>query len=249
MKKQLTDEELIEFIEGGAQDAKIESVISSDPGVKKRYEDLRDLLNTMESAQEFEVPPQIHERLSEAILEESLTSRKSGSQWSWMQIAAAVAFLVVGFVFGKLSTSDQSEQLASLNEEIRSLREVTLASSLQKFSASERILAVSQIEQKSTINESLIQTLVATLNGDESTNVRYAALQALRKFISAGEVKAALVKSLESQNDPLIQISLIQILVESEEKSAIAPLKDILDNKEITPEVKRQAEVALKVLT
>ena len=248
MKKQITDEQLIEILEG-VSNPEVEAEIANSAEVKKRLEDLKDFLSLMEGSAEMEVPFEVQQNVSNAILKESLTTQNAGLGWSWMHIAAAVAFLVVGFVFGKFSTSDQTVELAMLNEEIRSLREVTLASALQNHSASERSLAVSQIEQKNSINDELIQTLVSTLNGDESTNVRYAALQALRKFISEGEVRAALVKSLESQSDPLIQISLIQILVETEEKSAIAPLKDILNNEELTPEVKRQAEVALKVLT
>ena len=248
MKKQITDEQLIEILEG-VSNPEVEAEIANSAETKKRFEDLKNFLSLMEGSAEMEVPLEVQQNVSNAILQESLPTQNAGLGWSWMHIAAAVAFLVVGFVFGKFSTSDQSVELAMLNEEIRSLREVTLASTLHNHSASERILAVSQIEQKNSINEELIQTLVSTLNGNESTNVRYAALQALRKFISEGEVRAALVKSLESQSDPLIQISLIQILVETEEKSAIAPLKDILNNEELTPEVKRQAEVALKVLT
>ena len=75
------------------------------------------------------------------------------------------------------------------------------------------------------------------------------ALQALKKFIAEEDVKAELVKSLEAQSDPLIQISLITILVEAEERSAIAPLKDMIKNEQTTPEVKQQAEVAIQVLT
>ena len=203
----------------------------------------------LEESKELETPLTIQDTIANAIIKEKGKHSLSNNYRSWMQIAASIAFLTVGFVFGKLSAPDQSENMASLQEEIKLLKEITLTSALQNHSASERILAVNQIEGQNEINEELIQTLVITLNSDESTNVRYSALQALRKFVNAPKVKAELVKSLESQTDPLIQISLIQILVESEEKSAIAPLKDIIKNDKITPEVKLQAEVALKVLT
>ena len=167
----------------------------------------------------------------------------------WMQIAAAVAHLIIGFGAGKFSGDESSNELALLKDEIQSLREVTLTSTLQRHSASERILAVNRIEQKTALNLELISTLISTLNSDESPNVRYAALQALEKFISEKEVRAELVKSLEAQTDPLIQISLITILVNAEERSAIAPLRDIVEDEDISPEVKKQAEVAIQVLT
>ena len=99
---------------------------------------------------------------------------------------------------------------------------------------------------KEAINPELVSTLINTLNSDESPNVRYAALQALEKYVDYTDVRSELVKSLESQQDPLIQISLITILVEAEERSAIAPLKDIINNEDVSPEVKQQAEVAIQ---
>ena len=79
-------------------------------------------------------------------------------------------------------------------------------------------------------------------------NVRYASLNALQKYMHEEEVRAQLVKSLENQTDPLIQISLITILVQADERSAVVPLREMLDNEEVLPEVKQQAEVALQVL-
>ena len=62
------------------------------------------------------------------------------------------------------------------------------------------------------------------------------------------EVRYELVKSLEEQTDPLIQISLIVILVEAQEKSATVPMRKLIDAEETLPQVKEQAELALKVL-
>lgn len=245
MKNEITDEQLIEFLEEGSN-AEIEERLSIDKDLKKRLEELKEMLLLMEASQELEVPPQIGQNIQSAIFQEQV---KKNNNRPWMQIAAAIAFLVVGFGLGKYGQPDQSGELADLKNEIQSLREVTLTNTLQKHSASERILAVNRIEEKNTINSELIWTLVSTLNSDDSPNVRFAALQALGKFIDNSDVKAQLVKSLGSQSDVLIQISLISMLVEAEEKSAIAPLKEILDKEETLPEVKRQAEVALKVLT
>lgn len=239
-----SDEEIIEYLEG-ASNPTLEKAIATDKGLAKRKKELEEVLSLMDNAEMVEVPDHIAFGVQEAILQE----QQKGSPFPWMQIAAAVTLLILGFSLGKWSGGGNSEELAFLRDEIQSLKQVTLTSTLQRHSASERIMAVSQIEEKSSVNEELLGTLITTLNSDESPNVRYAALQALRKFISNEAVRSELVKSLESQTDPLIQISLITILVEAEERSAIAPLKDIMDNEKITPEVKQQASVALKVLT
>lgn len=246
MNKEITDEQLIEFIEG-THDQSIADQIQADADLKKRYDDLKAVIDLMENSEEVEVPSLIGTKLESAILQEELKNKNG--RLPWMQIAASVALVLFGFLLGKWGNSNNGSELTALRQEVQSLREVTLTSTLQRHSASERIFAVNQIEEKSTVDEKLLSTLITTFNSDESTNVRYAALQALRKFINQNEVKAELVNSLESQSDPLIQISLIQILIEAQEKSAIAPLKDIIKQQEIAPEVRQQAEVALKVLT
>ncbi len=247
MKEEITDEQLIEILEGNAN-PELESRIKSDTELKARFDQLKEVLSLVEDSQEVEVPGHVQAGFQQALIAEKIKNRNG--QWSsWMQIAAAVALLVVGFGMGKFSGGSSAQELALLKDEIQALREVTLTSALQRHSASERIMAVNQIEEKTALNTELIATLITTLNSDESPNVRYAALQALEKFIREEAVRAELVKSLEAQSDPLIQISLITILVNAEERSAIAPLRDIIMKENTSPEVKKQAEVALQVLT
>ncbi len=246
MKKEITDEDLIALIEGDSN-KKLEEQLSEDADLKKRYNELKEILETVDGAQSVEVPSHIKMNFQEAIQAEK---SKQSSQFSWMHVAAAITILIVGFGLGRFSEKSNASELASLKSEIESLKEVTLTSALQQYSASERIMAVNQIEASTPdVNPELVATLINTLNADESPNVRYAALQAVAKYIDNEDVRAQLVKSLESQKDALIQISLITILVEAEERSAIAPLKDIIDNEEISPEVKQQAEIAIQVLT
>lgn len=246
MKKEITDDQLIDFIEGNYDEA-IADKIKMDRDLQQRLDALKEVIGLMQNTQEVEVPSHIGSNLNAAMLREELKNNKGNRPW--MQIAAAIAFLVVGFALGKLGQGDQSMELASLKNEIQSLREVTLTSTLQKHSASERIMAVNRIEETNEFNPSLISTLVSTLNSDESQSVRYAALQALKRFQEHEEVRAELVKSLEAQTDPLIQISLISILVEAEERSAIAPLRKMMKDQEVMPEVKQQADIAIQVLT
>ena len=248
MNNEITDERIMAFLEG-APDTELERALEKSVDLQNRVAQLKELLLVIDGVGDQDVPASIGMNLQSAIEEEK--AKSEGQAFPWLQVAAAVALLVLGYFMGSWSSpvSANSSELAELRREIKSLREVTLTSTLQQHSASERILAVNQIEEKSEINEDLLRVMIETLNSDESPNVRYAALQALKKFINDANVKAELVKSLESQSDPLIQISLITILVEAEEKSAIAPLKDMIDKEQILPEVKRQAEVALQVLT
>lgn len=244
MKEEITDEHLIELIEGKAEQ-ELSKLIQKDSSLEKRIEDLTEVLHAIDTTGVSGVPAHISLNFQQAIHEEE---RRVARGFSWMQVAAVVTILIVGFAMGRFSGSSSSD-LVALQDEVATLKEVTLTSALQRYSASERIMAVNQIERSpATINPDLIATLVNTLNSDESPNVRFAALQALSNYTDNSEVRAELVKSLESQQDALIQISLITILVEAEEKSVIAPLKDLIDREKTSPEVKKQAAIAIKVL-
>ncbi|GAB4238737.1 MAG: hypothetical protein Tsb0034_14480 [Ekhidna sp.] len=248
--KKIEDEQIIDMLEG-APNPELEALMAKDEALQKRVEELQEILDAINQAGDVEVPSHIGLALKEAIANEQHHIGRSNRQgFSWMQIAAAVALLIVGFGVGKWSDNEpSSDEIALLRDEIRSLKQATLTNTLQRHSASERIMAVNRIEEEASINITLVATLVNTLNTDESPNVRYAALQALVKFIDNETVRAELIKSLETQTDPLIQISLITILVQAEEKGAITPLKDIVNDDQAVPEVKQQAQVALKVLT
>jgi len=246
MKKEITDEELIELIEGNPNQ-ELEQLISEDESLGKRFQELKEVLVTISDAKNVDVPAHIEMKFREAIFNEQ---SKQGNTFSWMHIAAAVTILILGFGLGRFSEDSNSSEIASLKDEVNALKDITLTSALQRYSASERIMAVNQIEASpQAVNPELISTLINTLNSDESPNVRYAALRALSNYIDNTDVRAELVKSLESQTDALIQISLITILIEAEERSAIAPLKDIIDKEEIAPEVRQQAEIAIQILT
>lgn len=247
MENNITDEQLIALIEGN-ENKNLEQSIQSDADLKKRFDELKEVLDAINDSSDVEVPAHIGMNLQSAISTELAKSKSN--QWP-MQIAAAVVILILGFSLGKFSGKgvDSSAELADLRTEIQSLKEVTLTSTLQRHSASARIMAVNQIEESNQINPELISTLISTLNSDESQSVRYASLQALKRFTDNYDVRAELVKSLESQTDPLIQISLITLLVEAEERSVIAPLQKMMKDQEITPEVKRQADIAIQVLT
>jgi len=246
MKNIITDEQLIELLEG-IKNPELEKQMDENPALQKRYFELKEVMGTIANSSQVEVPEHIRVNVQQAIYEEQANMQRG---FSWMHIAAAVVILILGFSFGKFTSSsvDNSAELAEMRKEIHSLTQATLGSSLKRYSASDRIFAVSQIETSNEVSTELLSTLVVTLNSDESPNVRYAALQALSNYMDIDLVRYEMVKSLESQTDPLLQISLIAMLVEAQEKSARGPIKKLIETEETLQEVKDQAEIALKVL-
>jgi HEAT repeat protein len=87
------------------------------------------------------------------------------------------------------------------------------------------------------------------MNEDPNTNVRLAALEALGKFKHEASVRRVLIESLAKQNDPVVQISLIQMMVDMKEKSIIGELEKLTQQKEILKAVKDEAYTGILKLS
>lgn len=245
----LSDEQIIAHLEAGRDNSEVEAHLQSCEHCRQELEQFQEVLQAMEASPKAHAPQAVSWAVAAAI-EAEQKKAVGKSNFPYWQIAAAIGLLIVGFLSGKWPAPDHRDELIALESQVQLLKEMTMMGPLQISTASQRIQAVNRIEQeKSHVSEELVNTLVNTLNSDESPNVRYAAAQALGRFIDEENVRLALTQSLESQSDPLIQIALISMLVEAQEKRAINPIKELIEKEYVQPEVKKQAQVALDILT
>jgi len=173
-------------------------------------------------------------------------------------VAAAVVLLIAGMGIGVLVSSrkvsntntgpNTPEQLMAMQKEIKEMKEVLMFSLINDESASQRIKAVSYAEEMSNPDQKVIDALVSTLNHDKNVNVRLAALYSLGSWADSRMVRDSLVASLPKQNEPLIQVMLINLLAEKKDSRIVGPIQEILSNKKTLPVVKDAAEKSLKTL-
>jgi hypothetical protein len=169
------------------------------------------------------------------------------------RVAAGVALLITGTLIGLLmhgsvNNSYAANELKQLHSEISDLKKATMFTMLQDESSSDRIQAVRYVEDLDNPDQNVIDALVRTLNTDKNVNVRMAAAYALSRFTNQRIVCDSLVKSLSNQTDPILQVTLINILAEKKEKSALKPVQEIIANKNTLKEVRAVAENSLRVL-
>ena len=169
------------------------------------------------------------------------------------RVAAAVILLAGGIGIGlsvksKPEINNTSEQLSQLRAEVKDMKEKVMLSLIDDESASQRIKAVSYVEEMASPNQQVIDALFNSLNHDKNVNVRLAALYSLARFADNRVVRDSLVTSLEVQTEPIIQVVLINLLAEKRELKAIAPIKEIMTNKKTLKEVKDAAQKSLRVL-
>jgi len=168
-----------------------------------------------------------------------------------LKVAAGILLLITGGFIGYIvhPVSKSQEEVSSLKQEMVEMKNLVIYSLLKQESASERIKAVSYIKEISKPDPKLIETLFNTLNTDRNVNVRLAAAQALAKYKDNKEIAKGIVKSLEIQTEPLVQIMLINLAVETGNSDVAPELNKLLDRTDLRDEVKTYAKKGIKTLS
>jgi hypothetical protein len=91
-------------------------------------------------------------------------------------------------------------------------KQVVLAGLNDMESPASRITAVTNIYKLKNSGNDVTNVLVKTLNTDPNANVRLAALDGLARFYREDNVREKLVASLKKQQEPIVQIALIELL-------------------------------------
>lgn len=172
-----------------------------------------------------------------------------------LRIAAGFILLLVGFSAGLLVNQQQNvstEQVAVLQQEIQQMKSVLVYGTENRLTASERISAVKLSDRVPESTEGLgseiTEILIYTMNNDQNINVREAAAEALFRFRNEEPIRKALVNSLSRQRDPLMQMTLINMLVELKEKSAINEMQKLLMDSDTREVVKTRLELGIAEL-
>ncbi len=168
-------------------------------------------------------------------------------------IAAGIALLICGTFLGAFMKSGifglgSNNELKQLQSEVTSLKQTVMFSMLKEESSSNRLQAVNYVTELKNPDASVIEVLVKTLNNDKNVNVRMAAAYALAKFTGQRAVCDSLVSSLSNQTDPILQVTLINILVGIQESSALQPIQRIMYDKNTLDAVKTVAENGVRRL-
>jgi len=167
-----------------------------------------------------------------------------------LTVAASILFFVLGYFGGQLLSKPgiEEEQIIALQKEVRETKNMMILSMLKQSSASKRIMAVNISEELDRLEPELREALFLSLNGDKSENVRLAALEALSRYAGVPEIREELVKSFSLQTDPIIQISMINMMVNLNEKASVPVMEKLIADENTYESVKNQARQGLKLL-
>jgi len=220
------------------------------PDVKKRYVQLKELLDAIRSSDGIE--PSQNLRLGfDRLLQEEINSTKgrtiSMSRWAY-RVAAAIAFVAVagGVGFWINHQQRQADELAAMRQEMQATKKLMMSMLDNQQSASQRLLgATVAYNDVASLDPDVVKALIHAMNLDDNTNVRLAALEALAKFQNQPHVRSALIASLNTQKDPVVQIALIRMMVDMNATGVKEKLERITKDEEALPAVKDEAHAGI----
>jgi hypothetical protein len=130
--------------------------------------------------------------------------------------AALVVSLGAGIWIGSASAARRgAADVALLRDEIQSLRSTVALALLTEPSASERLSGVAYGRELQTGDRRVADALFERLLDDPNVNVRLSALDALRQSAGRPQTRRRLLESIPAQDSPLVQISAIDVLLET----------------------------------
>ncbi len=170
---------------------------------------------------------------------------------SSLAIAAQIVLLLgLGFLGGYFANNSggNEAQIAALQQQVNQLSQNLHYTSLNKPTASQRIKAINSIQTTNSLpNEKMIDALINTMNTDDNVNVRLTAIYALSDYSNSPKVKDALIESLEKQTDPILQITLINMVAGLNNEKSREVMRDIIENDNTNEQVKDHAKQTLNV--
>jgi HEAT repeat protein len=183
------------------------------------------------------------------------TSRSRWFAWwpaqpAW-QLAIAGALLIAGILAGRYEAAapkEMSPEMAQLKGQVEGLRQLVALSLLQAQSPSDRLRGVSFSSQISRPDAEVEQSLLHAINHDGNVNVRLSAVDAIEKYAADPAVRRALVDAVAVQDSPIVQCTLIDLLVELNDRDSAPALRKLAQDGQADEVVRQRATLAMQKL-
>jgi hypothetical protein len=186
--------------------------------------------------------------------------QRAKRQTLWRSIlmpTAAGAIALASFHFGTRfapmaavppANDATQKEIAALRAKVDSVGQLVGYSLLQQRSTSERLQTVLATLDQKNPNDKILSNLIGSLALDPSVNVRLSALDALYPHADQQLVRAGVLASLPREQNPLVQVAMIDFLVAARDSTATAELEKISRNEAIDRVVRDAAKRGLAQL-
>ncbi len=254
------EEHIVDYIAGtlsSTEEALVKTHIAECKTCKQLYDETNELLVSFDNIPKAQPTGNLRDSFYKMLEEEKekqtkVVPLKPKSNLSWktaFQIAASVVILLTGYFIGSNREKQVAQsEITNLQFETLKMKQDMMLAMMDNRSPSQRIKAVNFTEEFVKPDTEVLEALIERMQYDANSNVRLAAAEALARFSESEFVRTALMETLTNENDPSVQIEIIQILVTIQEKRALAPMKELLTQPEIPSYVKDQVNIGISKL-
>ena len=187
--------------------------------------------------------------------------------WQWiLSPLAAAALIAVGFLLGERTASRVKsdmpasteptrtelgalrDQVAKQNEQIERMTKLVVASTIfqqQQSPANSRLSDVLAKAKQASVDDKTLEQLVLAVTLDPSVNVRLRALEALYPHADREFVRAGMLAALPREQNPLVQLELIDFVASAQDPNATPVLENISADESANTTVRDAAKLAL----
>lgn len=250
MEREKLESMLIDYLDGTLEEAnarkEVEQELAENPEARIVFGQLKEMMEKMDHVAELTPGEALKKSFDHFLSQEIVRVNKPKSitliPMVYRVAAGIVLLMTVGIAAYWVRKDFQNqERLAKIEQELEVSKQMIMTLLDNDFSPSQRMQGVSVAYHMSKPDDEIIGALVHTFNNDPNTNVRLAALDALSKFSEEEEVRQALIEALATQKDPVILISLIQLLVKMREKTVVHQLEKMTQDEQVMKAVRDEA--------
>lgn len=247
----------------GVPDPSLDEHLTGCERCRIEFESVKRTWERLEMLPEEEPPVHARARFHDMLeaYQQGLADReRSKASWfswrsPWQAGALVAACLTIGFFGGRSTTQGSSDspasrpnEVAALQQEMSSMRQLVTLSLLEQQSAAERLRGVTWSLRSETSDTEVLSALLRTINTDPNVNVRLAAIDAVKKFGDNPVVRRGLVQSLSKQESPLVQVAVVDTLVDLRPRDAKNAISGMLSQPDLDPTVRARLASAVQRL-
>lgn len=250
--------------------AAVRAHLASCPDCQREYSALAQTLAELDALPAAKPGPALRKNFY-AMLEEEKNSAASiaaaaarqrhnsrVSLWRWILAPVAAGALALGGFFAGTRFAPPApapgldpatkQELAELRARVDSVGQLVGISLLQQRSTSERLQSVLATLDQKNPDQKVISDLIGSLALDPSTNVRLSALDALYPHASQPIVRSGVRATLPREQNPLVQVAMIDFLVAARDRDAVPELERLARSETINQAVRDAAQRGLAQL-
>lgn len=159
-----------------------------------------------------------------------------------------IILLCIGGAYLLGRSNKQGQEIQEMHAGVQEQKQTMMLAMLDNPLASERMKAVNYTSDLKEVDKRVIDALLATLNNDPNVNVRLVTLEALAALGNHPEARAGLIKSISTQDSPVIQLAIADVMLKLQEKGSISSFKQLLKQKDLDDEVRQKVKETITKL-